>query len=78
MTGGGVGRTLNSWLAGSPALTFKVELTFMLRPDKWQGPAVGRVKRRADVYLIGALGRKTQKIQLHQPQGHCVVLWQGI
>lgn len=78
MTGGGVGTILNIWLAGYSALTFKVELTFKLRPDKWQGPAMGRVERRADVYLIGALGYKPQKIQLHKPQGNGVVLWQGI
>lgn len=62
MTGGGVGTILNIWLAGYSALTVKVELTFKLRPDKWQGPATGRVERRAGVYLMGALGYRTQKI----------------
>lgn len=62
MTGGGVGTILNIWLAGYSALTVKVELTFKLRPDKWQGPATGKVERRAGVYLMGALGYKTQKI----------------
>lgn len=57
-----MGTILNIWLAGYSALTVKVELTFKLRPDKWQGPAMGRVERRAGVYLIGALGYKTQKI----------------
>ena len=57
-----MGTILNIWLAGYSALTVKVELTFKLRPDKWQGPATGRVERRAGVYLMGALGYKTQKI----------------
>lgn len=75
MTRGGVGTTLNNWLAAHPDLTFKEELTFRLRTEKQQEPAMGRAEGRADVYLIGSLGYKTQKIQLCKPQGNCVVLW---
>lgn len=61
VTVGGVGTSLQSWLAGHPDLTFKEELTFKLRAEKQQEPAAGRAEGRARVYLIGTLKYKLKE-----------------
>lgn len=61
VTVGGVGTSLQSWLAGHPDLTFKEELTFKLRAEKQQEPAAGRAAGRARVYLIGTLKYKLKE-----------------
>lgn len=58
MAGGGVGTTSSSWRPGPPIRH--------LRPEKDKEPALGRAEGTAAVYLIGALGYKEQKTQLHK------------
>lgn len=73
-----MGTTFNSWRSGHPDLTFKEKLMLKLRPEKEKESAMGRAEGAAGVHQIGALGYKEQKTQLHKPQGHCIISWQGI